>query len=231
MIEALRGVTLEQLLSHTSGIPADNESFDKLILESFGQEKRNLDELRYWILERVIKLPLQSRPGAQFAYSNTGYMLAGAMLERLTGQTWEELIVERVFEPLGLKSAGLGPQSTLGRVDARLGHEPRDGKAPKPLLAGLGGDDPEVMGPAGTAHMSVLDFTRWAAWNAASGERGPFLIRPETVRKLQTPVIDMPTKPDAPVGTPSTGSYGFGWLTSRHRSRESRSSFTVAQTR
>jgi CubicO group peptidase (beta-lactamase class C family) len=142
-----------------------------------------------------------------------GYMLAGAMLERVTGQTWEELIVERVFDPLELNTAGLGPQSTLGRVDAPLGHEPREGNSPKPLLAGPGGDNPEVMGPAGTAHMSVLDFARWASWNAASGNRGLALVKTDTLRKLHTPVIEMPPRPDAPPGTPSLGSYGFGWVT------------------
>jgi CubicO group peptidase (beta-lactamase class C family) len=144
-----------------------------------------------------------------------GYMLAGAMLERVTRQTWEELIVERVFEPLQLKSAGLGPQSRLGRVDAPLGHEPREGADPKPLLAGPDGDNPEVMGPAGTAHMSVLDFAQWAGWNAAKGSRTPFAIKPETFHKLHTPIIDLRPNPAAAAGTPSAGSYGFGWLTIR----------------
>ena len=208
----VRGVTLEQLLSHTSGIPSDTEAHDKLIQQSFAQEKLNLDELRYWISKQLIMQPLQSKPGTQFAYANMGYMLAGAMLERVTGQTWEELIVTRVFDPLGLRTAGLGPQSTLGRIDAPLGHEARDGGLPKPLLAGPGGDNPEVIGPAGTAHMSVLDFARWASWNAGSGNRGPALVHFDTLRKLHTPVIEMPPKPDAAPGTPSMGAYGFGWL-------------------
>ena len=215
MDPAVRGVTLEQLLSHSSGIPSDTEADGKLIQQSFTQEKLNLDELRFWVVRQLVTRPLQSRPCAQFAYANMGYLLAGAMLERVTGQTWEELIVERVFDPLGLKSAGLGPQSTLGRVDAPLGHEPREGASPKPLLAGPGGDNPEVMGPAGTAHMSVLDFARWAGWNAAGGSRGPVLVKPGTMQKLHTPVIEIPPRPDAPPGTPSLGSYGFGWLTMR----------------
>src|SRR5207237_6094031 len=142
-----------------------------------------------------------------------GYILAGAMLERVSGKTWEELIVERVFQPLGLKSAGLGPQSTLGRVDAPLGHVPLPNGTLKPMLAGPNGDNPEVIGPAGTAHLSVLDFATWAAWNAGEGKRGPSLVRLETLRKLHTKGIDMPPKPDAPVGTPSPGSPGSGWVT------------------
>lgn len=164
------------------------------------------------MVKQLVMRPLQSQPGAQFAYANMGYLLAGAMLERVTGQTWEELIVERVFDPLELRTAGLGPQSTPGRVDAPLGHEPRE-RDPKPLLAGPGGDNPEVIGPAGTAHMSVLDFARWAGWNAAGGNHAPYLVKPETLQKLHSPVIAMPPRPDAPPGTPALGSYGLGWLT------------------
>jgi len=209
----VKTVTLAQLLSHSSGIPGDNETHVKLQLESFAQDHKNLDELRYWVVSQLVRQPLQSKPGERFAYANMGYVLAGAMLERVSGQTWEELIVQRVFEPLGLKSAGLGPQSSLGRVDAPLGHEPRPDGTLKPMLAGPNGDNPELIGPAGTAHMSVLDFATWAAWNAGEGKRGPRLVQPDTLRKLHTKVIDMPTRPDAPVGTPSAGSYGFGWVT------------------
>ena len=209
----VKAVTLEQLLSHTSGIPSDNDGHEKLLQQSFAQEHKNLDELRYWIIGELIRQPLQSKPGAKFAYANMGYILAGAMLERVSGKTWEELIVERVFNPLELKSAGLGPQSTLGRIDAPLGHVPLPDGILKPMLAGPYGDNPEVLGPAGTAHLSVLDLATWAAWNAGEGKRGPSLVRPETLRKLHTKVIDMPSKPDAPVGTPSSGSYGLGWVT------------------
>jgi hypothetical protein len=59
--------------------------------------------------------------------------------------------------------------------------------------------------------MSVLDFARWAAWNAGEGRRGPALVRPETLKKLHTPVIRMAPKPDAAPGTPKGGGYGFGW--------------------
>jgi len=212
MAAEVGNVTLEQLLCHTSGIPTDTESHDKLVQQSFAQEKLNLDELRYWVSKQLINQPLQSPPGTKFAYANMGYMLAGAMLERVSGKTWEELIVTRVFDALGLTTAGLGPQSTLGRVDAPLGHEARDGRSPKPLLAGPGGDNPEVIGPAGTAHMSVLDFARWAGWNAGSGSRAPALVQQDTLGKLHTPVIQM-ANPDAPPGTPAMGAYGFGWLT------------------
>lgn len=205
----LAGVTLTQLLSHTSGVPSDNQVFGDLLERSLGVEG-NLDELRYWLVREWAPQPLASAPGTSFAYANMNYVLAGAMIERVSGRTWDELIVERVFTPLGLKSAGLGNQASLGRVDAPLGHAPAGG-TPKAMLAGPNGDNPPVIGPAGIAHMSVLDFARWAAWNAGQGARPPALVQPDTMRRLHTPVITMATPANAPAGTPPGGGYALGW--------------------
>jgi CubicO group peptidase (beta-lactamase class C family) len=204
-------ITLEQLLSHTSGMPGDNEPlFGRLIAESFVRENDNLNDTRYWMLSRWVSQPVAAAPRRQFAYSNMGYIIVGAMIERVAGKSWEELMVERVFTPLKLRSAGFGPQSTIGRVDAPLPHQIVDGKI-KPMLSGLFSDNPLVLGPAGTAHMSLEDVARWTAWNAGKGKRGPQLVRPETLVKLMTPVIDVPAMKGAAPGTPSHGRYALGW--------------------
>ncbi len=209
MDPGLRRVTLEQLLSHTSGIPTDNEDIFKLYLEAMSQDG-NLDDLRYWLVRQWSKRPLAFDPGTKFAYSNLGYIIIGAMIERVGKKTWDETITERIFIPLKLRTAGLGPQSSLGKIDAPLGHSIVDGHV-KAMLAGPNGDGPAILGPAGIAHMSVLDFARWAGWNAGEGKRGPALVKPETMRKLHTPVITMPEKKDAPPGTPPGGKYALGW--------------------
>jgi CubicO group peptidase (beta-lactamase class C family) len=209
MTPGLRKVTLEQLLSHTSGVPSDNQAVVNLLNKSLSQDG-NLDEIRLWLIRQWSKQPLAAKPGTKFAYANMNYVLAGAMLERITGKTWDELITERIFTPLGLKTAGLGAQSSLGRIDAPLGHVKINGKT-KAFLAGPNGDNPLIVGPAGIAHMSVLDFAAWAGWNAGEGKRGPALVRPETLRKLHTPVISIPDKPGAKPGTPKHGKYALGW--------------------
>src|SRR5262249_60471162 len=124
----------------SSDLPSDNAVFGKPIEQSWTQPG-NLDEMRYWLVKQWSRQKLQSKPGTKFAYSNMGYTLVGAMLERVGGRTWEELLRERVLVPLDLETAGFGPQSSLGEVDAPLGHRlPKDGK-PKPMLAGPNGDN------------------------------------------------------------------------------------------
>lgn len=202
-------VTLEQLLSHTSGMPSDNEHFGDLLRQSFDQPG-NLDELRLWLVEKWCALPLEAPRGSRFAYSNMGYTIAGAMIERAGGKTWDEMITERLFVPLGLKTAGLGNQANLGRIDAPLGHSIEGGKT-EYYLAGPNADNPLIIGPAGIAHMSVSDFARWAGWNAGNGKRPPSLVKPESLTRLHTPVTSMPPKKDAPPGTPPGGKYALGW--------------------
>ena len=209
MDQGLRRVTLEQFLSHTSGVPSDNDVFGDLLEKSLTRDG-NLDELRYWLVQQWSPQPLVSEPGTTFAYANMNYVMVGAMIERVGAKTWDELITERVFTPLGLRSAGLGPQATLGKIDAPLGHLMIDGKT-KAFLAGPNGDNPPIIGPAGIAHMSVLDFARWAGWNAGEGKREPRLVRPETLKKLHTPVISMPEMKAAAPGTPTRGKDALGW--------------------
>jgi CubicO group peptidase (beta-lactamase class C family) len=214
MDSGLRRVTLVQFLSHTSGVPSDiiegNNVFTNLVEKSLTQDG-NLDDLRYWLVKQRSTQPLVSEPGTTFAYANMNYVIAGAMIERVGGKTWDELITERIFTPLGLHTAGLGCQATLGRVDAPLGHAMVDGKL-KAMLAGPNGDNPLIIGPSGQAHMSVLDFARWAGWNAGEGKRGPKLVRPETLRKLHTPVITIREIPREALGTPHRGRYALGWF-------------------
>ncbi len=201
-------ITLEQLLSHSSGL-VDGPEFINLLQRSYLQDG-NMDEVRYWMLAQTAPKPLDHPRGSKFSYSNLGYMLAGVIIERCGGKTWEELMEERIVQPLGLRTAGFGPQASLGRLDAPVGHVLVDGK-PKAMLAGPNGDNPLIMGPAGTMHMSVLDFAKWVSWQAGEGKRAPDLASPAIVKKTQTPVISTGVRDDAPPGTPKTGRYGLGW--------------------
>ena len=67
--------------------------------------RRHVVETRYRILRDELKIPPVG-PVGEFSYSNLGYMIAGAMAEKVTGKSWETLMEERLFTPLGMAAAG-----------------------------------------------------------------------------------------------------------------------------
>jgi len=125
---------------------------------------------------------------AEYQYSNLGYMIAGSMAERVTGESWESLMQKRLFEPLGMKSAGFGPPGTHGRTDEPLGHVKSDGKwVPKYH------DNAEALGPAGRVHCSLQDWARFAALQLPASE--PKILDRKILNELLNP----------------TGRYAAGW--------------------
>ncbi|MCV0371320.1 serine hydrolase domain-containing protein [Filomicrobium sp.] len=208
---AFSKITLEQLLSHSSGIPTDDEEMIKLYFSDKSYDYSLHDYRRRIIAEWGSKNAPKIPEGSPFQYANFGYVIAGAMIEEVSGEAWESLITTRIFEPLGLTTAGLGPQATFGRYDAAIGHRIDDDGKIIPMPWGPAADVPAVMGPAGNAHMSISDFAIWADWNAGVGRRGPALVKPETVERLHTAIVTTPEIKNPKPGTPKTGQYALGW--------------------
>lgn len=102
-----RKVTVRMLLNHTSGIESGFKSEWKF-------DRRRRDGL----VELVLGLPMTSAPGATFDYSNSGYALAAALVEEVTGKSFEAYCVEELFRPAGMKTAGFigWPKLDLDRV-------------------------------------------------------------------------------------------------------------------
>jgi CubicO group peptidase (beta-lactamase class C family) len=206
----LAAVTLEQLLSHTGGVPTDNDEIGKLYFSS-DAFTLNLWTQRLKTVAAWKDHAPEQAPGTAFHYANLGYLIAGAMIEKAAGIPWEQLIVSRLFAPLGMKTGGLGPQATTGKIDAPVGHQVDERGVITPMLWGPAADAPPVLGPAGVAHMSILDFAGWAGWNAGRGMRGPALVKPETLARIHRPHVNMGVIANAKPGTPREGEYALGW--------------------
>ncbi len=171
-----QAVTLAQLLTHRAGLPHD-ASWWRL------PGQTTTDQRRAALLELLCKPPL-SRPGTVYAYSNAGYVLAGLMAEQVSGQPWEDLMQDRLFEPLGMSSAGFGPPggAARGRIEQPWGHRETGGKL-VPVLR----DNAPCMGPAGTVHCSVPDWGKFASLHLRGAQGKGRLLKPATFRTLHTP--------------------------------------------
>ena len=179
-------VTLLQLLSHRAGLPAN------LDLASYSGD--DVQSLRLRAVREYLARKPETRPGSTYAYSNLGSIIAGAVVEKVTGQPWERAITDEVFKPLQMNSAGFGGTGTPGQIDQPWPHTD-DGQPTAengPIM-----DNPPVMGPAGRVHCSIQDWARFVQdqLRGACGE--PALLKPESYQKLQT--------------QPFGGDYALGW--------------------
>jgi CubicO group peptidase (beta-lactamase class C family) len=188
MHEAWRGVKLEWLLQNRGGAPGKPPQ--PLWLELYGRDKDPV-AARRWFVEKLLESEPESEPGTKFEYSNQGFMIAGAMLEARTGKDWESLMRSELFEPLGMSSAGFGPPGSAAELDQPRGHNP------KPAAPGPRADNPRALGPAGTVHASLHDWSKFVHEHlrGAAGQKG--FLPSGLFEQLHTP--------------PNLQAYAMGW--------------------
>ncbi len=180
-----RSVTVTQLLTHTSGIRSATE------MRTWYPHMRE-----DWTEEQVLGVfqnePLEFEPGTRWHYTNSGYMLLGAILEKITGRRYADLVAEWIFRPLGMRDTRYDEAAPIlpGRVEGY--RQTRDGLINAPYLS--------MTQPfsAGSLVSTVDDLARWQS-ALDQGE----ILSAESRRRMWTPVV-------LPDGTPTR--YGFGWI-------------------
>jgi len=153
--------TLEQLLSHHGGAPENWPEWKR----DWKEKRVAPTEQRLEFVRSVLLQPPVTVPGSKFLYSNSGYAIAGLMIEISTKRDWEGLIDETVFRPLGMISAGFGTPGTRSMTDQPRGHA-RVNRKLRPVEADGGWDSPPAVGPGATVHCSIGDLLRFAASHA-----------------------------------------------------------------
>jgi CubicO group peptidase (beta-lactamase class C family) len=172
------GVTIHQLLTHTSGIP----SYTSVTALT---DKRAEPHTVQQIVDSVRDTPLEFEPGAQWAYSNTGYVLLGAIIERVSGQPYAAFMRERVFSLAGLTQTEIG--DAPGAADRALAYQAHgDDLAPAHPI------DMSVPHAAGAARSTARDLVTWH--QALVGDR---LLGAEAKQKLYRP---------------EQKDYAYGWM-------------------
>lgn len=184
--------TIDDLLRHRAGID-DRQAVTRDVLIAGHQDQRPIREQRTAFAADLLGKAPTGQRGA-FAYSNAGYALAGAAIERLTDQSWEDAIRAHLFAPMGMSSVGHG---------APLGDNPWGHRAMGETLVAVdparGADNPALLGPAGRMHMTLSDYARFLRLYLNQGDGQ---LSPATMTRLVT----------APEGAPPP--YAYGWGTS-----------------
>jgi len=180
------GVTLAQLLGHVSGIPnfTDDDRFPV-----WSMSPHTLAEELAFIEAK----PLSFEPGSKYEYSNSNYEVLGAVIEKVSGRSYAEMLKQRIFEPLGMADTGLdGDELVL--LKRAQGYQPGPNG-----LEHARSESMTVPWAAGSIYSTTHDLLRWE-----HGLFGGKLVSPASL-KLMT--------------TPGKGDYGLGLSITRRDGR------------
>jgi CubicO group peptidase (beta-lactamase class C family) len=186
-----RNVTLAQFLHHRSGLATDTTP-DGVWL-AMGPFKGTPQAARLKLLEMALGQAPATPAGSKYVYSNSGFTIAGAMCEKVTGTAYETLIKERLFEPLGMKSAGFGAPTG---ADQPRGHSIFGA----PVEPGPSADNPAAYSPSGRAHMSIEDWGKFISLHLRGAKADTALLKKKS--------FDWLHEPAGGEGTP----YAGGWV-------------------
>jgi D-alanyl-D-alanine carboxypeptidase len=167
-----RKITLHQLLTHTSGLPEYTQSPEINSINLIGASPQQLIAL-------VKSKPLQFTPGSKLAYSNTGYVLLGMIIEKVSGQSYSAFLKERIFASLHLNDTGYDEATTV-IPERASGYQFKDGSILNAKYL-----DMTVPYAAGGLYSTVNDLFKWnealagEKFLSATSQKQMFAIYPE----------------------------------------------------
>jgi CubicO group peptidase (beta-lactamase class C family) len=162
-------ITIFNLLTHTSGIPNFTSFPDYEPQEPFATTPEKL-------VARFRDKPLDFQPGEKMSYSNSGYVLLGYLIEKISGESYEKFVLENIFTPLGMKDSGYDSNSAI------IPHRAA-GYVPGPTgPTNAGFINMTVPLSAGALYSTTEDLLRWE-----QGLFGEKLLSPSSLQAMTTP--------------------------------------------
>jgi CubicO group peptidase (beta-lactamase class C family) len=186
---AWQAITIHQLLTHTSGIPNYTSSPEFVKLKRTGATPQQMVAL-------VGDKPLDFAPGTNWSYSNTGYILLGMIIEKLSGESYADFLKRNIFASLGMTNSGYDTNWNI-LPERASGYDFIDGH-----LANADFIDMSIPFSAGGIYSTVEDMYRW---NEALSEPGE-LLSPDSLKQMFT---------EYPEATHEGQHYGYGVVISR----------------
>jgi CubicO group peptidase (beta-lactamase class C family) len=174
-------ITIENLLTHTSGIY--NYTKDSKFMTTEATKPASQEKIFALFKDK----PLAFRPGTDFSYSNSGYMLLGYIIEKITGQPYEQVVRERIFKPLGMTHSGFD-FAHLTDPHKATGYSLYTEKIKVPAVI----VDSTASFAAGAIYTTVNDLWEWH-----KGLMKNTVIKAASQEKAYTPY---------------KGNYGYGWI-------------------
>ncbi len=208
-------ITLIQLLSHRAGLPewiyhvtSKNAAESAQFIDNWWKDRDTPVIMRDEYLKETVEQNLADKPGESVFYSSSGYLMAGGMLETITGKAYEQLMTEEIFEPLALTTAGFGQPIKFDPQNQPFGHF---GYFRKPRLD----DFPEYMAPTGVIHISIRDWAKFILLHLEIDIKRKVNLDSKTLSTLHSPPDSAAWRTGSEekgYGIPSLN-YALGWYT------------------
>jgi len=195
-------ITLRELLSHTSGMPATSPGVLEQAFAGYPAGVADEEDRRRFVREATAH---RDTEGDRFMYYNTGYDILGRVIEAVDGRAYAEYVREEVFAPLGMDRSTFHAADIEGDDDWMTGYEPGDDGEPPTAVAF---PFEELIYPAGGLVSSPRELSRFVRATMTDGALdGHRLCSPETVERAhQRRAVRQQFLDGAEQG------YGFGWM-------------------
>ena len=182
------GVTIEMLARHEGGATGSIAiTHPDLWADLWAAGSEDVVGIRSAFATEMLGAPPENTPG-DAVYANAGFMLIGAMLEAEMGQAWEDLLTEWVLTPLDMGACGFGAPMGEGPFDQPWGHALGGDGLPDPMdPADPYSDNPPALGPAGTLHCPMVEFSRFGSAHLAAASGDTNFLSAESALVLHTP--------------------------------------------
>jgi CubicO group peptidase (beta-lactamase class C family) len=180
-------VTIHHLLTHTSGVPSYTSDPEYV-------KKMAQPETVKSMIARFKDKPLEFKPGEKFQYSNSGYFLLGAIIEKVSGQSYEAFLKEAIFDPLDMRDTGYDHPATV------LAHRASGYTRKGDVLRNAEYLDMAQPYAAGSLYSTTLDLARW---DRALSD-GALISKESMIRMF----------------TPEKNDYAYGWSVTTRSGRK-----------
>ncbi|HUX06598.1 MAG TPA: serine hydrolase [Acidobacteriota bacterium] len=144
-------------------------------------------------------------------YNNFMFLTAGVLVERITGQKWEQVVSERIFKPLGMSGSNFSVNDSQKTEDFSLPYGEEDKETVEIPFRNI-----DAIGPAGSINSNVEEMSRWILLHLNKGKAGEEqLINEATIAQMHTP--HMALRQAARYAETPIASYGLGWFIQPYR--------------
>jgi CubicO group peptidase (beta-lactamase class C family) len=202
-VYASREMTVGDLLAHHSGLGRRGD----LLWYGSAYDR---DE----VIRRIRYLKPNSSFRSQYGYQNIMVLTAGQVVAAVAGRRWDDVVKDRIFGPLSMTETNTSVKDLQGVADVASPHLVMPDSAP----VAVPWRNIDNVGPAGSINSSVHDMAQWLRMLLGDGEYGgKQLIKPETLREIESPHTIIPLPPDTMMPSRHFVDYGYGIVVQDYR--------------